>query len=90
MEVGRRAMARETVLLGGWLDVGLPSWGKVETYLLGTSCQVTGLPDRLLGLALLARGATHVALHGGIVFEEVLCLPPMERVGGLEHLHEVF
>ena len=33
MEVGRRAMARETVLLGGWFDIGLPSWGKVETHL---------------------------------------------------------
>ena len=26
-------MARETVLLGGWLGIGLPSWGKVETHL---------------------------------------------------------
>jgi hypothetical protein len=31
-----------------------------------------------------------VALHGGAVLEEVLCLPPVERVGGLERLLEVF
>ena len=31
-----------------------------------------------------------VAPNGGIVFEEVLCLPHMERVGGLERLLEVF
>ena len=32
-EVGKRVMAREMVLLGGWLGVGLPSWGKVRTHL---------------------------------------------------------
>ena len=32
-EVGRRAMAREASLLGGWLGSGLPSWGKVKTHL---------------------------------------------------------
>ena len=32
-EVGRQVMARETVLLGGWLDVGLSSWGKVGIHL---------------------------------------------------------
>jgi hypothetical protein len=26
-------MARETVLLDGWLSIGLPSWGKVGTHL---------------------------------------------------------
>ena len=26
-------MAQETMLLGGWLGVGLPSWGKVGTNL---------------------------------------------------------
>ena len=31
-----------------------------------------------------------VALHGGIVFGEVLCLPLVERAGGLECLLEVF
>jgi hypothetical protein len=38
----------------------------------------------------LAKGATNVALHGGIVLEEVLCLPSMEWAGVLEHLLEVF
>jgi hypothetical protein len=32
-EVSRRALAREVSLLGGWLDDGLPSWGKVKTHL---------------------------------------------------------
>ena len=26
-------MAQKTMLLGGWLDIGLPSWGKVGTHL---------------------------------------------------------
>ena len=43
-----------------------------------------------MGLALLAEGAMDVALHGGVVLEEVLCLPPVEWVGGLESLLEVF
>jgi hypothetical protein len=32
-EVAGRVLAQETVLLGGWLGDGLPSWGKVETHL---------------------------------------------------------
>jgi hypothetical protein len=32
-EVGRWVMAREMMLLGGWLNVGLPSWEKVKTHL---------------------------------------------------------
>jgi hypothetical protein len=51
---------------------------------------VTDLQGRLLGLALLAEGAMDVALYGGAVLEEVLCLPPMESAGGLERLPEVF
>jgi hypothetical protein len=38
----------------------------------------------------LAEGVTDVALHGGIVLEEVLCLPLMEWAAGLERLLEVF
>ena len=38
----------------------------------------------------MAEGATDVALHGGVVLEEVLCLSPVEWAGGLEHLLEVF
>jgi len=33
MDIGKRVMAREMTLLGGWLGVGLPSWGKVKTHL---------------------------------------------------------
>jgi hypothetical protein len=58
--------------------------------LLGAVCRVTGLQGRLLGLALLAEGATDVALHGGAVLEKMHCLPSVERAGELECLHEVF
>jgi hypothetical protein len=32
-KVSRWVVALETVLLGGWLGDGLPSWGKVKTHL---------------------------------------------------------
>jgi len=41
---------------------------------------------RLLGLSLLAEGATDVALHGNTILEEVPGLLPMERAGGLKRL----
>jgi hypothetical protein len=58
--------------------------------LLGIVHRVTGLWGRLLGLGLLAEGATDVARHGGTVLEKMLRLPPVERAGGFEHLLEVF
>jgi hypothetical protein len=30
-EASKQVMVREIALLGGWLDVGLPSWGKVNS-----------------------------------------------------------
>jgi hypothetical protein len=59
-------------------------------FLLGAIRRVTSLWGRLLGLALLAEGAMDVALHGCIVFEKMLCLPPMEWAWGLERLLKVF
>jgi hypothetical protein len=50
---------------------------------------VIGVRGRLLGLALLAEGATDVAPHGGAVLQKMLHLPTVERAGGLEHLLEV-
>ena len=64
--------------------------GELVVFFLGTVHWVTGLWGRLLGLALLAKGATDVALQGGAVLEKMLHLPPMERVGGLEHRLKVF
>jgi hypothetical protein len=64
--------------------------GELVGFLLGAVCRVAGLGGRLLGLALLAEGATNVALHGSTVLEEMLHLPPMEQVGGLECLLKVF
>jgi hypothetical protein len=52
------------------------SLGELIVFLLGTVRRVTGLRGRLLGLALLAEGATDVALHGSVVLEKMLCLPP--------------
>ena len=63
---------------------------ELGVFLLGASHWVPSLQGRLLGLALLAKGATDVALHASTVLEEVLCLPPMEWAGGLEPLLEVF
>ena len=63
---------------------------ELGVFLLGAICWVTSLQGRLLGLALLAEGATDVAPHGSAILEEVLCLPPMEQAGGLERLLEVF
>ena len=63
--------------------------GELIVFLLGAVHRVAGLQGSLLGLALLAEGATDVALHGSAVLEEMLRLPPMEGVGGLECLLEV-
>ena len=63
---------------------------ELNVFLLDISCRVTNLQGRLLGLALLVKGAMDVALHGGVVLEMMLCLPPMKWVGGLERLLEVF
>jgi hypothetical protein len=63
---------------------------ELVVFLLGAVHRVTRLWGRLLGLALLAKGATDVALHGCIVFEKMLRLPPMEWAGGLERLLKVF
>ena len=63
---------------------------ELGVFLLGPSYWFASLQGRLLGLALLAEGAIDVTLHGGIVLEEVLCLPPVEWAGGLERLLKVF
>ena len=70
-------------------EAALGLW-ELDVFLLGAFCQVAGLQGKLLGLALSTEGATDVALHGGVVLEEVLYLPPVEWVGGLESLLEVF
>ena len=49
---------------------------KLVVFLLGTVRWLAGLRSRLLGLSLLAEGATNVDLHGGVVFEKMLRLPP--------------
>jgi hypothetical protein len=64
--------------------------GECIVFLLGIVRRVASLWGRLLGLALLVEGATDVALHGGTILEKMLCLPLVERAGGLERLLKVF
>jgi hypothetical protein len=64
--------------------------GELVVFPLGAVYQVIDLQDRLLGRALLAKGAKDVALHGSTVLEKMLCLPPVERARGLERLLKVF
>ena len=72
-------------LLAGFMCLGAPkdhevalSLGKLIVFLLGAICWVIGLWGKLLDLALLAKGAMDVALHGSVVLEEMLHLPLME------------
>ena len=48
--------------------------GELIVFLLGAIHRVTSLRGRLLGPALLAEGATDVALHGGAILEKMLHL----------------
>jgi hypothetical protein len=66
------------------------SLGELVVFLLGIVRLVVDLLGRLLGLALLAEGATDVALHGSAVLEEVPGLPLVKWVGGLKRLLKVF
>jgi hypothetical protein len=94
---GIHLLLSDAVLLTGFICLGALKdheaalvLGELVVFLQGTACRVTSLRGRLLGLALLAKGATDVALHGCVVLEEMLRLLPMERAGGLERLLEVF
>jgi hypothetical protein len=51
-------------------------YGELVVFLLGTICQVVGLQGMLMGLALLAKGATDIGLHGGAVLEKMFRLSP--------------
>jgi hypothetical protein len=79
----------------GLVRLGAPEDHEVELrlgelgVLLGIVRRFAGLPSRLLGHALLAKDAMNVAPNGGIVLEEVLCLPPVEQAGDLKCLLKV-
>ena len=86
----------DAVLSVGFVHLGSPKdheaaidLRKLDVVVRGDIRRLADLRGRLLGLALLAEGATDVALDGGAVFEEVLRLPPMEQEGGLKRLLEV-
>jgi hypothetical protein len=87
----------DAALSAGFICLGAPKddeaaldLGELVVFLLGTVCRVVNLWGRLLGRALLVEGAKDVALHGNTVLEKMLCLPPVERAKGLEHLLKVF
>jgi hypothetical protein len=86
----------DAALLAGLVRLGAPKDHKaaidlseLSIILWCTVCWLIGLRGWLLGLALLAEGVMGVALDCGAVFEGVLRLPPVERVGRLERLLEV-
>jgi hypothetical protein len=93
---GVHLLVSDVALLVGFIHLGAPedhevalSLGELVVFLLGIVRRVTSLWGKLLGLALLAEGATDVNLHGRAVLEEMLWLPPVEGAGGLECLIEV-
>ena len=89
---GIHLLLGDAALMVGLMRLGAPEDHEVALglgelgVLLGVVRWFTGIQSLLLGLALLAEGATNVALDGGTIFEEVLHLPPVEREGGLERL----
>jgi hypothetical protein len=77
--LGDAVLPARFICLGAYKDHKIAlALGELIVFLLGTVRRVTGLGGRLLGLALLAEGATDVALHGSTVLEEMLHLPPVE------------
>jgi len=63
------------ILLGALEDLEAAlGLGELIVFLLGAIHRVTSLRGRLLGPALLAEGATDVALHGGAILEKMLHL----------------
>jgi hypothetical protein len=86
----------DAALSAGFICLGAPEdheamigLGELGVVLRGGVRWLIGLWGWLLGLALLAEGATDVALDGGAILEEVLHLPSMERAGGFECLLKV-
>jgi hypothetical protein len=87
---GIHLLLDDVVLPVGFIHLGAPedheaalNLEELVVLLLGTIRRVAGLWCRLLGLALLAKGATDVAIHGSVVLEKMLCLPLVEWVGGI-------
>jgi hypothetical protein len=83
---GIHLLFSDVALLAGFICLGTPEdheaaldLRELIIFLLGIIRRVTGLWGRLLGLALLAKGATDVALHGGAALEKMLCLAPRNR-----------
>jgi hypothetical protein len=78
----------DAALSTGFVCLGSPedheatiSLQKLGVILWGGVHRLASLGGRLLGLALLAEGATDVAPDGGAVFEEVLLLSPWSKKG---------
>jgi hypothetical protein len=83
---GAHLLLSDTALPTGFIHLGAPKdhevvlgLGELVVLLLGIVRQVVSLQGRLLGLALLAKGAMDVALHGSTFFEKMHRLPPWNR-----------
>jgi hypothetical protein len=94
---GVHLLLDDAVLPVGFIHLGAPEdheaaldLEELVVLLLGAVHRVASLRCRLLGLALLAEGATDVAIHGSVVLEKMLHLLPVERAGGFERLLKVF
>jgi hypothetical protein len=87
---GVHLLLNDAVLPTGFIHLGAPKDHEAELYLeelivllMGAVRRVAGLRCRLLGLALLAEGATDVAIHGSAVLEKMLRLPSWNVKGDL-------
>ena len=85
---GIHLLLGDAALLAGLVHLGackdheaVIDLGELGVVLRGGIRRLTSLRDRLLGLVLLVEGAANVAPNGGVVFEEVLRLPPWNGQG---------
>ena len=85
-EVGRRVLAWETVLLGGWLGDGVPLWGKVRTHLDGGVSQAIAAA-RSLGRLVDPRLVEHRCCLGCSLRRRPSCVMAraIERARGDKH-----
>ena len=86
--VGVHLLLGDAALPVGLIRLGAPvnpeaalGLGELVVFFLGAVRQDAGLWGRLLGLSLLAEGATDVALHGSAVLQKMLHLPPWNGQG---------
>jgi hypothetical protein len=94
---GMDLLLSDAVVPAGFVCLGAPKdhqaaigLGELSVFLKGCFGRVASLRGRLLGSALWAKGATDVAPHSGVVFQDMPHLAAVERARGFERLLEVF